>query len=527
MMSDINIFTKPEFSNTYFDELEEAYSVIEDESNTIMLEAAITELGFLTESIVTGKLVISPVKEEVSLGAYAQAKVTKRNVEGVWEHIAYFFEKVMNFLSNSINNFIENAGTLFQDYEEWFRENSNKVDPDSMNPKILAELSFSVVPYFNGSDNTRLIKAENIKGITDIDKISEDLAAKDSAILKKADNDKNFLYQHYFDPLAKIDRENPKNASLIYWRGFDTNQAQFASVKVSNKNPQANLQATPALKAMLAFCANYRQAANAAKGMIDRSNKNMKTAKDKLKQLEAHWDKRDDIAEQRQDQFHNAKQEQKEANAAAAQQQQQQQAATQTQPSQPTTINANTQPNQPVNNSFYRFDENLDTILEGSLIGRDDLGFDIVLEEAAAATKPAPTEQQQQANANVEKTQKKYDQAVQAKKDTAHNIGIQKHIMSVCKIHQTIATSRMTATEEIFRHYVKVLQDIAAALSDLEGKRKEDQENRDYNQGKIDAKNAKRQEILDNDKFQRERAARNKGAFKRVKDSLSSNDLRK
>ena len=197
MMSDINIFTKPEFSNTYFDELEEAYSVIEDESNTIMLEAAITELGFLTESIVTGKLVISPVKEEVSLGAYAQAKVTKRNVEGVWEHIAYFFEKVMNFLSNSINNFIENAGTLFQDYEEWFRENSNKVDPDSMNPKILAELSFSVVPYFNGSDNTRLIKAENIKGITDIDKISEDLAAKDSAILKKADNDKNFLYQHY------------------------------------------------------------------------------------------------------------------------------------------------------------------------------------------------------------------------------------------------------------------------------------------------------------------------------------------
>ena len=180
-----------------------------------------------------------------------------------------------------------------------------------------------------------------------------------------------------------------------------------------------------------------------------------------------------------------------------------------------------------MNNSFYRFDENLDTILEGSLIGRDDLGFDIVLEEAAAATKPAPTEQQQQANANVEKTQKKYDQAVQAKKDTAHNIGIQKHIMSVCKIHQTIATSRMTATEEIFRHYVKVLQDIAAALSDLEGKRKEDQENRDYNQGKIDAKNAKRQEILDNDKFQRERAARNKGAFKRVKDSLSSNDLRK
>ena len=74
----INVYTAPEFSNEYFDAMESCFALIEDESNTVMLESAMFELGLFTDSIVNGSL--SVTKEEVSLGELAHKKITERNV---------------------------------------------------------------------------------------------------------------------------------------------------------------------------------------------------------------------------------------------------------------------------------------------------------------------------------------------------------------------------------------------------------------------------------------------------------------
>jgi hypothetical protein len=318
-----------------------------------------------------------------------------------------------------------------------------------------------------------------------------------------------YINQTYFKPLYEIDNKDPKRAALLYWRGFDRDISDFAQKRFAGAAGDAS--AKTALEKMIKYCANYKTFVNSAKIMVDRTKKELEKAKNRA-------DAKERRANRMVDNNENTEYKNKLARNQNVFDKQKQNAA---------EIAAE---KKKAARESYIFDDEMYSILEGaSLYDVDNLGFEIVTEVAAVTSKyndPGKAEPKTKAEQAAVKQQKDDETKnfVEKKAYANKKSGIANELVGLCKIHNTIATARLSVTEEIFKHYVKVMQDIVAALDNLDAKSKTDQENRDYNQGKIDEKERKHEERMADQQRRIDEAKQRKGVIRNAWDSLFSKD---
>ena len=414
------------------------------------------------------------VFEDVKIGA-TNKPIEQKLIKGNVNRLQNYFKKLIKFLGDLFNGFMEKVSGVFKNNQEKLAENAKYLNP--IPKEALKTMSLSAIPYWDKSrscheklmDQTRGYYSKQYVGkkITEIyaelDKVNEDTM------------NKNELYQHFFKPLYDLDTENVKNAAFIYFRGGQADTVQY------NGN-----DCQLVVKIMYNFVMESQKYIN----LIKAEHKNMQT---ELEKLDGMLDSFKEHGE---------------------------------------SVGVKT------SEESYTFEgkEMYSDIEDSSLFltefydkMKDEYGNSIVLEDIAPvevqstpdSSKPADkstpadnkTSTTTTTTANNNQQQNNNDHE---KKSAESNISKTKIAMDFARTCSTVLSVKLSVYEEVSNHYTNTCLQVASAVKKYLGVKEEEEENKNYNQQqRMNADKASEDRQADNINTRREINAR-KGLVPRI-----------
>ena len=236
-----------------------------------------TEASIMLSAFNQGELVL----EEVEVGANNNSAMRQKNVKGFFNHIAEFLKKIIKFIREALNKFMEGVANSLKTDMEWYKENAAYLD--NIPEEIKADIKVTCIPYW-GKDNKsydRLAQPyipmtpNNVKGV--IQKMAADPNIKT----------KSQIMQNFFPVFFKLNGQNPREAAFLYYTGTDFKANKGAGV-IPASTEFKNEDALDAIQKMREFMGRFQDLANKTQTAIDKNAKELETSEKELENEQAN-----------------------------------------------------------------------------------------------------------------------------------------------------------------------------------------------------------------------------------------------
>lgn len=236
----IEIYQGFQTDTNIIDYADEALLEAQEEWELERVSDLYTEATILFDAYTTGSLVL----EDVKIGATGKP-IEQKIIKGSMNRLSNYFSKIIKFLRNLMDNFLESMGNIFKDDVEWLNANMHYIT--KMPQEVKDTLTLTCIPYwkngghdkFNDDNLPFTAKYANLNTAvsTSIDEISK---IKDQSM-----HEENAVYRIFFEPLYKLDAENVKKGAFLYYRGGEPSSVKF---NASDAVKAINIMATFVIK---------------------------------------------------------------------------------------------------------------------------------------------------------------------------------------------------------------------------------------------------------------------------------------
>jgi hypothetical protein len=434
------------------------------------------------------------VVEDVQIDANKQGPQTEKNVKGVFNNIQNFLEKIIKFVKEALNNFIEGISNSMSSADEWYAANAKYLD--NIPTEVLNSLTLTVIPYWETTAGYQHLQETGYPMKPDnIEAVLNGLEAKKNPDQSGLTDEQ--VYSTYFPNLAKLDPE-PRKAALQYYEGVfnKTGESDNDNLTPSEKS-YSKAEAVAPIEAMKKFFTIYKQILSKTEAAVKNNEKQMEAISARMKNMGVNtegadfrfgYDLYSEVGECYLTDF----------------------------------IDVVDKYGNPARES----------ILEVTSVMESGNGGGITQNIAGQGTAPAndggttggtgngseqKTDQSKPQPNAVDAEKKKAErkakvEAKQAEKNDANY----KQVNKVFQICATIGTSRMTAFNHIASHYVTTLQQLVAGIKKYQGIQDEDKENKAYNERQEKREEMQHKDNLNEIRRNREKViAAKKGFFTR------------
>ena len=224
------------------------------------IDAYLEELDVLSTAIVTKVITVEDVKISDKIKNTAKSINNSNIVTGIKD----FIRKIIGFLTNMVNKFIDAVKKLTSYNESWFNKNSYKLDNIPKN--VINNMEIALIPYWK--EEKRLTTA-NIPCASLIE-------ASRKLRTNSALNTEDAIYQTFAPKLFQLNQRDVTGGAKTYFRGgTDT----FESVRGS--------QCKKVIQSMRNYCSNYKTIGNIAKRDIDNIKKELQSLERETSEIQA------------------------------------------------------------------------------------------------------------------------------------------------------------------------------------------------------------------------------------------------
>ena len=478
----------------YVDAVEEMFLEAQEEYELDRINDLYTESVILFDAYTTGSLVL----EDVKIGATSKP-IEQKIIHGSMNRLSNYFKKIIKFMKEISEKWVEAMSNVFKDAQEWINENQHylvNIPEEAINTMTLScvvywevgEGKINAHPLF---EDPKLPRSPNYVN-ADVNTILEAIKKMDQ---KK--HDENGVYQEFFQPLFNLDQKSIKKAAFLYYRGGQPGTKKFEKTDCKT-----------AIENMMGFLLNHTKMATAIKQGQEAYTKELERLEEELEKHQAKGRELGTGEENLPVNRGNGK------------------------------LESDGKTTQAVPESFfYAFDGiSLHSELEGASLFQTDFadmiydtnGYKIIMETAAAATgntstvasgsvaggnnnsvNAAPSKQDlQTSNQNAQTNEDRLKNSIA---QTSTNACIQ-----YCRMGGTVFSVKQSVFREISDHYVTTLKQVVDAVKKYQGVLDEEKENKEYNkQQEMNKDKLKEQMVADNIRKRQIRNA-NKGIFRRI-----------
>lgn len=466
------------------------------------LADAATELAVLSEAFYTKNLTLSGVllpetimeADGVSMPA-AHKQPEERRTTGLISNVKEFIRKIIVFIQDMLQKFLQAVNDIIQSDTSWLNENERLLR--NIPPDVLSDMKISCVPYFLSKAHGRLrvpdisVKPNTsgfFRGLLNV--------LQGTGVYKK-----DRVYQDYFSELYKINPNNIREASMIFYKGGMREVKTFTG-----------RDCLDVIDRMINFCRNYKTYADACKRSMNNIQNSIREQERYINEL-------------------------KRARAEIT--------------------NTSTRESFMFGDSFYSIledsnifmteisdlnitlESNIDMLLEdigaGVAVANNQNNPNVVSKNAKIKTDPnsspnrvrvsnqnTPNNNQteNQGNANIGNTRSV--NAVQKGQAVMNDIKQVKvnTLLSAYQMATTVATSKLTVCETVHHSYMKVLRGIADGMRKYNTNTQRDKENRAYNYYEDHKEEIQRRKEMEGVRHRKARARVDAGVLKRLKGIL-------
>jgi hypothetical protein len=425
-MALVSAFDYPEFDARLHMDLEEALYEARISESINTMEALFNEADVLLMGYQNNDTI---VVEDVEIGANKEGPNVQKNVKGIMAGIKNFLEKIIKFLKEALNNFVEGVTRSLQDGEEWYKQNAKYLERNSIPPEVQNSIKVSCIPYWTGACHGRLMENKLPMDTTGFQDAMKKIGTEIDKLQTKDD-----IYKRFFPELYKLDAKDPRRAAFAYYQGVKMEDDKTNPIMVEFNRGEA-MDAIDKMKMFIN--GEYRRAFNATQDVIKNNTREMENLNNQIARgtAEAMYLK-------------DALYSQIEESSMFA--------------------------------LFDVVDEN------GMDLRKSNLELAIETEIKTAIKKEAPAEgggetqpkqgEPQEPPKPAEAPKKEETTEDQGKKDT-----INKLTNYVFEIGGKVATARMSVCKDILDHYVSILQQVVDGIKKYKGIKDEEKENAKYN----------------------------------------------
>ena len=421
----------------------------------------------------------------------ADKSPVQRKTTGLISRVHNFIRRMLEFIQDMLQKFLQTAADIIQSDTEWI--NKNETTLKNIPENVLNDMRISCTPYFLTKSHGRL-RDPNIPVKPSTSAFFRTLIA----VLQKAGlYKKDRVYKDYFPELFKINPNNIKDASMIFFKG-----------RIREVRTFQGRNCLDVINIMINFCRNYKVYTTACKRSMEIIQASMKEQESYINRL-------------------------KEARAQIT--------------------------NSSTSESFDIFDDNFYSILEDANIFMSELdnldisiesNLDYILEDIGSGiatsnvqTNPnvkttiKTTGQNSSPNRNFPPNQQQQQQQNQGNVRTGNtkNLNvIQKGQLAINDIQQikintllsayqmaiTVATSKLTVCELIHNSYMKVLRGVVEGMRRYEKNNQRNQENIAHNYYVDHREEIERRKEIEAVKHRKARRRVDAGILKRFKGLL-------
>lgn len=466
---------------TWYDYLDESLDSYDDVYYRSLLESATRELHTLTTALYTNKLLFEAGGVEMKSTNVAANRAGSGG--GIFGALGGFIKSILNFISGVLTKFTDNMKGL----QGVAQQLSNDVQYLKNIPQeVLKDMTLTYPDFIDTKAQQRLMNHDIPISQKNFDVIAEQISSSNITADK--------VYQQYFKELYRINPNDYKEASTRYYRGHDES---FTAKLTGTNNPGGQHFATAKgldcqekINAMLDYCMNLKPYADSARITLENLRKKIANHANQLDKLRREQrgievDKARAQGAQNNNQQITARPGKIQGNIPAVAQTQQimQNARPVTNSFSPTFSILE---GVPIEESIYRpylVDHFGIPIVEltskGLLQANASVGTSNVvrpMNNQPAQQTQQPVQQQSsvqvQNNQQAQKPQQNQQQARDYDKELTTNQQSQakaKAIQQVYHIAATVATSKLSVTENMFKEYAKILNNVVAVVKRYHG----------------------------------------------------------
>ena len=176
------------------------------------------------------------------------------------------FQKIIDFIKNMVNAFVNKAKNLFRNNQEWFAANKHKFD--ELTPDAYAKLSITIVPY----EKRAKLGAEYL-----FFEVEHDKKPNDPKLGEKEMKDITAVAKYLYPTLTRLSMSGDlTEGAKIWYRGGSNNLVKYTGDSVK-----------PLVEIMLNYCDGYVAGVNKVKDKIDAITKDMEKQQDALSNVQS------------------------------------------------------------------------------------------------------------------------------------------------------------------------------------------------------------------------------------------------
>lgn len=478
----------------FVDAVEEAFLEAQEEYELARINDLYTESVILFNAYTTGSLVL----EDVKIGATSKP-IEQKIIHGSMNRISNYFKRILKFLKELSDKFMESISNVFKDGQEWINDNRHYLE--NIPEEALNTMTLTCVPYWEQGAHARFEEDS-------LPRSAAYASANTTQILesiKKLDqkrHEENAIYQEFFADLYKLDNKSIKKAAFIYYRGGQPTSKQFEKAACKD-----------AIEKMSAFLLNHNRYQTKVKACQDAFTKDIEKLEEELEEYQKKGQELG-VGQENLPTMKNGK----------------------WQSDGKTTTN--------VESLFFEFDGvSLHSDLEGASLFDtefadmmyDTNGYKILMEAGTIANSPSvsggsstvttgggnsstasgtggassisPNDNAQNA-ANIQTNTDRLRNSIH---QTATNACIQ-----YCKMGGTVFSVKLSVFREITDHYVNTCKQVVDAVKKYQGVLDEEKENKEYNKQQEMNKDKRKEEMVADNIRRRQIRNANKGTFRRI-----------
>ena len=478
--------------------IDEAMLVLNEEDSYRALNDLSVECELLTEAYHAGTMDMEYMLyslEDVQIGANSN-KIVQRQTTGIISRIQAYIDKIITWLSNTIDNFISNISNTLTDNENFIRENNATLR--NLPQEVVADITLQVIPYWNyGID--QLLTAGVLPYDGKMQREVEQMIQNPTGFFTQFKQTvKSFedIAARWYPQVMKFDRKDWKHAvQMFYLNGNEPATQQFQ-----------NQDAQQALIRMCDYMTKYRTYVEYARRSDDAAKRLMQKIRKELDQLRENQNRLNQQAK-------DIKNWQEENNARKG----------------------GGGKKSAVTASAYYFPQDYYSALEGkslkdtefaTMLPTYEAGFDVTNTAGTSQVNTQPVQDIQKPEGKKGKVRKALNkQAQQNQQQTKENDASLQAASTANKAIQLLAYlagQRLSIVKQIADHYRTIMNQVMNALRTYNQNTAQSRQNQQYNDQQRQNLQRKRQEEIAEIKHNKEKDIASRGLLGRIKGRMGN-----
>ena len=406
---------------------------------------------------------------------------TPKNVKGVFNHIKEFLGKIIKFIRDALNTFVEGINRSISSSDEWYKANAHFLD--DIPPEVISRMRISIIPYWEYTNNYTNLKSNTIS--PSLGNLKEVMRQIDT----KKELTQDDVYRVFFKEFYALDQNNPRAAAFAYYQGpADRNNESEGGKLVPATKAYNGKQCIAVIGKIKDFMAVRKELVAKTQSAIDSNAKQLEEINRNLEKLGLNAegyvfgkDLYSEVAEANLYEFTN--------------------------------------PQDKYGLPVYKAFLDVDSVSEvANITGGTGASAAATKNNATGTKNPDPDPN---TTTTTTTTQKQTQRAAKQAATKANNQGIRyKEANKVFNLCATIGTARMTCVKNIMDHYIANLQQIADVVKKYNGIQKQDTDNREYNENQKKREEQETQDAVDKVKAARRVKRAKMGVFPKLADTL-------